>query len=52
VFRPPVPLNDEEWFPELRKSVANFSLGVQEVTNPRIIEALKRCAAAVGAKVD
>jgi hypothetical protein len=52
VFRPPVPLNDQGWFAELLKSTGNFSPVVQEVTDRRMIQALKRCASAAGAAVD
>ena len=37
---PPTPLNEQEWFPQLIKTMANFSLGVQELKEPLIIEAL------------
>jgi hypothetical protein len=49
VFRPPVPLNDEEWFPEFLRSTGNFGFGLQEVKDERVIEALKRLASAAGA---
>src|ERR1700721_4225907 len=35
VFRPPVPLNDEIWFPELLRSMGNFGLEVLEVADER-----------------
>ena len=30
-FKPPVVLNDLEWFPEFKKSQSNFSLGLQKI---------------------
>jgi hypothetical protein len=48
VFQPPVPLNDLEWFPEFFKSMAHFSLGVQEVKETRFVEALDGLAAEAG----
>jgi hypothetical protein len=51
VFRPPVPLNDEDWFPEFLRTMGNFGLGLQEVKDQRVIDALKRFASAAGAAV-
>jgi hypothetical protein len=51
VFRPPITLNDEDWFPELRRSMGNFGLGLQEVKEQRVIEALKQFTTAAGAAV-
>jgi len=39
-FVPPPRLNDLSWFQELFRSVAHFSTGLQEVTEPRLIEEL------------
>jgi hypothetical protein len=52
VFEPPVPLNDAEWFPEFKKVMGNFGLGVQETTDPRVIEALRCLAANAGFAID
>jgi hypothetical protein len=51
VFRPPIPLNDEQWFPDLLRSMGNFGLGLQEVKEQRVIDALKQFATAAGAAV-
>jgi hypothetical protein len=51
VFRPPIVLNDEGWFPALIQKMGNFGLGVQEVTDDRVIAALKSHATAAGAAV-
>ncbi len=48
VFQPPPVLNDLGWFPEFFKGMAHFSLGVQEVKEPRFIEGLLGLAAQAG----
>lgn len=48
VFQPPIPLNGAEWFKDLRKQLANFSLGITEVKNSRYIDALSGLATANG----
>lgn len=51
VFRPPVPLNDEKWFPDLLRSMGNFGLGVQETTDERVVSSLTRIATGAGADI-
>ena len=48
VFQPPPGLNDLDWFAEFFKATAHFSLGVQEVKEPRFIERLLGLAVQVG----
>lgn len=48
VFQPPPVLNDLDWFPEFFKDMAHFSLGVQEIKEPRFIEGLFNLAAQAG----
>ena len=39
-FQPPLPLNELPWFSELFRRMAHFSLGVQEVKDPRFVAEL------------
>jgi hypothetical protein len=41
-FRPEVPLNALPWFTDFRKTMGNFGLGFQRLTNPRFIQALEK----------
>lgn len=51
-FDPPAPLGNEEWFPEFLRVMANFSFGVTEVKDPRVIDALKAFAKRAGKEVE
>lgn len=48
VFQPPVPLNDLDWFPDFFKAMAHFSLGVHELTDQRLIAALRQLSSESG----
>lgn len=48
LFRPPVSLNERAWFPDLKKAVANFSLGVLEIRDEHFIDELLLLAAQAG----
>lgn len=50
VFQPAPSLNDLEWFAALFQSAARFSLGVLEITDPHVVEALASLAAEAGYK--
>lgn len=39
-FEPPLPLNDLGWFPALKESQANFSLGFNRLNDERVVQAL------------
>lgn len=47
-FDPMPRLDQLEWFPAFRKRMANFSIGLTELRQPEIIEALREVAAAAG----
>jgi hypothetical protein len=51
VFQPPIPIKDEDWFPEVLRCTGHFSLGVQEVKDENVIAGLTRLAAAAGYQV-
>jgi hypothetical protein len=51
VFQPQPVLNDLDWFRGFFKDLAHFSLGVQEVKEPRYIEELQRLALQGGAAI-
>ena len=48
VFRPPVPINEMEWFTEVLRTTGHFGLGVQEAKADAVIAGLSRLAAAAG----
>ncbi len=43
-FSPMLPLDDEDWFADLKRTVANFSLGLQRITDERFIRGLEEVA--------
>ena len=43
-FSPMLPLDDEDWFADFRRSVANFSLGLQRISDERFITGLEEVA--------
>lgn len=43
-FSPMLPLDDEDWFADFRRSVANFSLGLQRISDERFIKGLEEVA--------
>ena len=43
-FSPMLPLDDEPWFADFKRSVANFSLGLQRVSDERFIKGLEEVA--------
>ena len=43
-FRPMVRIDDEEWFSDFLRSHANFSLGLQRVSEDRFIRGLEEAA--------
>jgi len=47
-FIPPIPLNDQAWFPEFRRSQGNFAFGLSPITQTEFIEALTQLASADG----
>lgn len=47
-FEPEPALNDLVWFPDFFRSTAHFSLGVQEIKDPRFIDALLGLGAEFG----
>ena len=51
VFRPPVPIKETEWFPELLRVTGHFGLGVQEVKDEALIAGLVHLAAQAGYQV-
>jgi 5-methylcytosine-specific restriction protein A len=40
LFNPPIDVSDQEWFLKLKKQQANFSIGIAEIKDDRIIEIL------------
>jgi len=47
-FDPMPQLDHLDWFPAFRKRMANFSLGLTEIRQPEVVEALRPVAAAAG----
>lgn len=47
-FDPMPRLDHMEWFPEFRRRMANFSLGLTELRQADVLEALRQVAAAAG----
>lgn len=43
-FDPMRTLNDEEWFPDFKRTQGNFAFGFQRITEPRFIEGLEAIA--------
>jgi hypothetical protein len=39
-FHPMIPLSAEDWFPDFRRSQANFSLGMRPISDERVIRGL------------
>ena len=48
VFDPPITIKDMPWFPEILRSTARFSLGVQEVKDEAVITGLTQIAEQAG----
>lgn len=51
VFQPQPVLSNLEWFPEFFKKLAHFSLGVQELKQPRFVDELRQLAVQAGATI-
>jgi hypothetical protein len=47
-FDPMPRLDVMEWFPDFRRRMANFSIGLTELRQPAVIEALRQVAATAG----
>lgn len=47
-FHPHVPLNNLDWFPDFKKSMASFSLGVHRIADEAHIRALQELASSNG----
>ena len=48
VFRPPVPIKNMDWFPEVLRATGNFGFGVQEVKDEAVISGLRQLAVQAG----
>jgi hypothetical protein len=52
VFRPPIPIKDMDWFPEVLRATGHFGLGVQEIKDEAVITGLMQLASQDGYTVD
>ena len=50
-FRPPIGLNNLEWFPSLQKTQSNFSLGFNRISDPEVVSALVALRGAQSAEI-
>jgi hypothetical protein len=51
VFEPPVAIHELPWFAALRKSQANFSLGLTELKDPTCVAAFGELASQAGCQL-
>ena len=51
VFRPPVPVTDTPWFPEVIRATGHFGFGVQQVKHEAVIASLLQLASQAGYQV-